>query len=184
MSASVFWDPGSCASVLKSVAELVDPDRNLPFDLSAFSCDADILLTPDGLQHILLRQGYQCLQLAVSGTSVLSPVRLSVDAIVPRQRLKFHLNALQCLSDLSGSGCISASHFPSDPRARRLGVVLQALDGSLAGATHRQIAGAQFGQHRVERDWSDPRGHLRDQVRRAIRRGRYLMEGGYRQFLA
>ncbi|WP_258599038.1 DUF2285 domain-containing protein [Mesorhizobium sp. AR07] len=60
--------------------------------------------------------------------------------------------------------------------------MLQALDGSLAGAS-QEIAIALFGRRRVEEDWSHPGSHLRDQVRRAVQRGRYLMGGGYRQFL-
>ncbi|WP_425374799.1 DUF2285 domain-containing protein [Mesorhizobium tamadayense] len=59
--------------------------------------------------------------------------------------------------------------------------MLQALDGSLAGASHQEIAIALFGRRRVEEGWSHPGNHIRDQVRRAIQRGRYLMGGGYRQ---
>lgn len=184
MSARVFWDPHDCAHVLFTEAELADPARAFPpFDLSAFSCGASVLLAPDGCQHVLLKDECRSLQLAVSGPSVLRPSRLSVDAMVSPRRLKFHLNALQCLNDLSGSGSLKARYFPPEPRAQRLRVVVQALDGWLAGASHREIAIALFRQSRVNRDWADPRGHLRDQVRRAIRRGRYLMDGGYRQFL-
>lgn len=63
-------------------------------------------------------------------------------------------------------------------------MVLQALDGWLAGAPYRDIAVALFGEARVEADWTDPRRHLRDRVRRAVRRGRALMGGGYRTFLS
>ncbi|WP_245463681.1 MULTISPECIES: DUF2285 domain-containing protein [unclassified Mesorhizobium] len=39
-----------------------------------------------------------------------------------------------------------------------------------------------MGEPRVQADWNDPRDHLRDRVRRAIRRGHKLMNGGYREF--
>ena len=55
---------------------------------------------------------------------------------------------------------------------------LQALDGFLAGASHREIACALFGVSRVTNDWQ-PDGDLRAQVRFLIRRGRALMRGGY-----
>ena len=58
-------------------------------------------------------------------------------------------------------------------------IVLQALDGALAGATQREIAIAIFGAARTECAWRDAGGHLRDTIRRAIRRGRFLMNGGY-----
>ncbi|MER8402555.1 DUF2285 domain-containing protein [Mesorhizobium sp. M1348] len=108
------------------------------------------MLTPAGVQHVLLREDCRSLQLAVSGPCVLRPLRLFVDAIAPPRRLKFHLAALQCLNDLHGSGGFTAAHFPPEPRARRLRVVLQALDGSLAGASHQEIAVALSGQWRVE----------------------------------
>ncbi|WP_287115684.1 DUF2285 domain-containing protein [Mesorhizobium sp.] len=62
--------------------------------------------------------------------------------------------------------------------------VLQALDGSLAAAPHREIAEALIGGCRAMADWKDPRDHLRDRIRRAVHRGHALMNGGYRDFLA
>ncbi|WP_288142816.1 DUF2285 domain-containing protein [Mesorhizobium sp.] len=56
--------------------------------------------------------------------------------------------------------------------------VLRALDGSLAGASHREIAEALIGEGRVR-----PTGRMRDRIRRAVSRGRTLMNGGYRDFL-
>ncbi|WP_246800808.1 DNA -binding domain-containing protein [Mesorhizobium amorphae] len=69
-------------------------------------------------------------------------------------------------------------------RGSRLRFVLQALDGSLGGASRREIAAALLGQHRVHANWTDPRNHLRDRVRRTVRRGHILMDRGYRDFLA
>ncbi|WP_394890376.1 DUF2285 domain-containing protein [Mesorhizobium sp. AaZ16] len=180
----MFWDPRDCAHILQAAAQPVGRERGFELlDLSSLSCGKDILLTPAGLQHVLLRQDCRNLQIAVSAASVLRPVRLCVDAIVPLRRLKSHIAALQCLNEIHGSGRLAAASFPPEPRGRRLRNVLQALDGSLAGASHQEIAIALFGRRRVEQDWSHPGGHLRDQVRRAVRRGRYLMGGGYRQFL-
>lgn len=59
---------------------------------------------------------------------------------------------------------------------------LQALDGTLAGASQREIAAALFGEARVAADWS-PDGELRAQVRYLIQRGRALMQDGYRTLL-
>ncbi|MBL8699441.1 MAG: DUF2285 domain-containing protein [Alphaproteobacteria bacterium] len=78
------------------------------------------------------------------------------------------------LSDLSAGKLVTRSHGNE-----RLGVVLQALDGALAGASQREIAVELFGAARVRRDWGPDGGDLRDVVRRAIRRGRYLLNGGY-----
>ena len=123
------------------------------------------------------------LQVIVCGTSVFEPVGLLADALCPPRGMRNHINSLQCLNDLHVSGWLSHRYFPPEPRGRRLSVVLQALDGYLAGASYREIARALFGPIRTEADWSNPGDHLRDHVRRAIKRGRSLMEGGYRQFL-
>lgn len=183
-SARVFWNPRDCARVLRAGAEPAELDHDFePLDLLSLGCGKDILLTPAGVQHVLLRQDCRALQIAVSGASVLRPLRLYVDAIVPARHLKFHVAALQFLNDIKRSGRLAAACFPPEPRGGRLGIVLQALDGSLAAASHQEIAIALFGRARVEEDWAHPGGHLRDRVRRAIQRGRYLMGGGYRQFL-
>jgi hypothetical protein len=55
---------------------------------------------------------------------------------------------------------------------------LQALDGLLAGASQREIAGALFGVSRVKRDWHAD-GELRAQIRYLIRRGVRIMLGAY-----
>ena len=60
--------------------------------------------------------------------------------------------------------------------------MLQALDGSLAGASHRDIATTLFGKRAVTRRWYAD-SELRAQVRHLIRKGRALMSGDYRRLL-
>ena len=62
--------------------------------------------------------------------------------------------------------------------------ILQALDGAMTGARHRDIAISLFGERRVLADWGLPDNHLRDHVRRAIAQGRMLMDGGFARLLA
>lgn len=59
---------------------------------------------------------------------------------------------------------------------------LQALDGTLAGASQRGVAEALFGIEAVAERWYDD-GDLRAQVRRMIRRGQMLMDGGYHRLI-
>ena len=59
---------------------------------------------------------------------------------------------------------------------------LQALDGTLAGASQRGVAEVLFGITAVADGWYDD-GDLRAQVRRLIRRGQTLMRGEYRRLL-
>jgi len=60
---------------------------------------------------------------------------------------------------------------------------LQALDGKLSGATHREIAIALFGANRVQRGWH-PGGDLRSQTSYLIKRATALMNADYRFLLA
>lgn len=60
---------------------------------------------------------------------------------------------------------------------------LQALDATLAGASHRDIGEVIFGPEAMMTRWHAD-SELRAQVRHFIRRGRALMNGGYRTLLA
>lgn len=172
-----------CPYVLPAIALVADSRLGVErFILPDILCQTTVLLTPDGRQHLSVMDAGHTLQLSVTGTSLLQPVRLMTDAVLQSQRLRARFHALECLACINGRG-----RFPSrphiEPYGRRLRVVLQALDGWLADAPYREIAVALFGEARVDADWTDPRDHLRDHVRRAVRRGRQLMRGGYRKLL-
>ncbi|MGX9182134.1 DUF2285 domain-containing protein [Mesorhizobium sp. BHbdii] len=152
-------------------------------DLATLFCRTSILLTGDGHQHVLVEDGGRSLQLAASGTNLLEPARLNSTVLWPPTHVKQRLNGLECLNSIRWTGKLPSRFFPAEPRRARLRWVLRALDGSITGAPHREIGIALFGKARVERDWADPGDHLRDIVRRAIKRGRSLMNGGHRRFL-
>ena len=59
---------------------------------------------------------------------------------------------------------------------------LQALDGTIAGASQRQVAEVLFGLSTVAERWSED-GDLRARVRRLTRRGQVYMSGRYRRLL-
>jgi hypothetical protein len=71
----------------------------------------------------------------------------------------------------------------SCPRPRRAALLelhtLQALDATLAGASLRETAAGLFGTEAVTAGWYAD-GGLRSRVRRLVRRGQSLMQGGYR----
>ncbi|WP_260855123.1 DUF2285 domain-containing protein [Mesorhizobium amorphae] len=153
------------------------------FDISGVTCSVCILITGDGLQHLLFSDGCRAFQLAVSGAGLIEPAGLTMDVLWPPGRVRQRVDALACLNALRSTGQLLPRFSPAEPRSIRLCSVLRALDGSIAGASHREIGIALSGRARIDHDWTDPGDHLRDMVRRAIRRGRALMNGGYRQFL-
>jgi hypothetical protein len=137
-----------------------------------------------GIQHLRL-VGRQCaVQLTIRGDSVLRPSCLMTDLCLPGSNRKSRLAAIADFNALLRSDrSYLRSRACDHPPSARLRIILQALDGFLAEASQREIAQGLFGVSQVRRDWRDAGGHMRDRVRRAIKRGRALMTGGYRSLL-
>jgi hypothetical protein len=60
---------------------------------------------------------------------------------------------------------------------------LIALDGRLEGRSYRDIAEVLYGKDRVGAHWTADAHGLKSKVRRAVERGIFLMNGGYRALL-
>ncbi len=182
--AAVFWQPDLSSCVLPVLAVPARAPTDIPFITAAnLRCRMAVFATSRSLQHVVFLTAGRRLQLAVRGGDIRDRVRLLTDAVIERRAINHRLRLIERLADLAASGDLSPRLYPPEPRGRRLRIVLQALDGALAGASQQEIAAALFGARRAEADWRDPRGHLRDQVRRAIARGRFLMQRGYLGFL-
>jgi hypothetical protein len=171
LEAKVFWDPGACAHVLPLVAG----HGTVPVHTGR--------IIKRRMRHVLICDGGRRLQLSVRLCAPLGPETLLTDAVVTPAEGASRWRALNCFNDFLFSGYLSPRDFRGEPASGRLAHVAQALDGAFCGASHREIAMALHGRLRVSRDWNDPGEYLRDGVRRAIRRGRLLMNGGYRRFL-
>ena len=185
-AATVIWQPERYSRVLPMEAFARDnrPQASADlFRLREMCCHLTLLLQKDGPQHLFVRDGGPGFQLVVTGASLLEPVHLLADAVLNPKDARMRLAAMQCFNDLRTTGHLVQSHRPVAPTTKRLRMVLQALDGALAGARQRDIAIALYGEARVERDWHYKHNYLRDHVRRAIKRGRDLMNGGYLRFL-
>jgi hypothetical protein len=134
------------------------------------------------LVHLLYRDGRRQLQLEISGM-IGGGKLLLLEAVIDRRILGQQLRALRAFNALLSVGRLPPYYDRPASRGRRLALIRAALDASVAGRPQREIAIAMFGAARVERDWAHPAEHCRDQVRRAVARGRRLMEGGYRALL-
>ncbi|PBB89228.1 hypothetical protein CK215_28645 [Mesorhizobium sp. WSM3864] len=182
--AAVFWCQRRCSHVLPVIAEPPLAAPAMPaFDPARLPCRAIVLRLADGSRHLLLQHAGRQLQLAIAGAELDGPVLLRTDAIWPAGQAKHRLWALECLDTLLTQARLPARLFAPEARGRRLRFVLQALDGSLAKASYRDIAAAVLGEPRVRADWADPRNHLRDRIRRAVRRGHAFVNGGYADLL-
>jgi hypothetical protein len=143
----------------------------------------DIFREGSGREHVRLRQGRERIQLAVSGASLLDAPYLLTELAIPDAIARPRLAAIAAFNRLSQGRFNAGPSRPEALASPRLSLVLRALDGYLAGASQRQIAVSLFGPRRVEKEWRDPGGFLRDRVRRAIGRGRHMMTSGYLDLL-
>ena len=165
------WLPQRCAFVLHVYGSLDALKARLP------NCAIVTYAAPEGM-HVLVERGADSLQVLLRP----GPTnRGCLSAAVPDDAGALKIQS-RLLERFVALGTIAAL----TPRRQRRGAlrtifVLRSLDGWLASGSQREIASVLFGASRVQREWSY--GQLRDTVRRAIGRGRYLMAGGYLAFL-
>lgn len=175
--AHVFWSPEASSSVLRVHAVPVSGQGDAhAFDGSGLRCRMVLLDSSGAEQHVLFCDGARRLQIAVAGANVRGGACLLASAVIARRLLESRFQLLRRLSDLAETGHLAPRLYPSDPRCQRLCRILQMLDGEIDGASQRDIAIALFGDRRAYADWSDT---LRDRIRRALRRARWLMNRGY-----
>ena len=159
-----------------------DPDA---FDLARLACPILVLRDASGVEHLLIGDGSCHVRLDVtSGTMLEGPVRLRVE-FAGLVGMEAKLLTLRRLVALVRLGRFPRGLFPLPParRARRWMMALRALDARRAGAAHREIAAALFGEAMVAADWDGPSAYLRCRVQRLIRLGEALVQGGYRDLL-
>ncbi len=143
----------------------------------------DIFRDRRGREQVQLSQGGAKVQLAVSGASLLDAPCLLTELAIPDDRAGPRLAAIAAFNHLAQGGRGTVPSHVHGGASARLALVLQALDGHLAGASQRQIAVSLFGPKRVESGWRDSGNCMRDRVRRAVRRGRHMMDSGYLDLL-
>ena len=162
------------------------PDADPPPDAVAFAfwcLPGQKRLIHDGKRLLLLtRWPGCCLRFALTpgledGMACVYAVRA---CRVPCTRYRAFAAALDKLDRLT----VQADPPTTRPRPVATALLelhtLQALDATLAGASLREVAEGLFGTDAVAADWFSD-GSLRSRVRRLVRRGQMLMDGGYRR---
>ena len=181
--ATVFWQPEDCPLVISVEAREI-PSRisGRCFSLRGLRCRTTIVRGPAGNEHALLFDRGRSIQLLWRGASITKDrLLVTAEIDITTERAAPQLKTARRFRSLARFGELRPGLFPPTERADRLRLVLQALDGSLAGARYRDIAAHIFGVG--AEDWADPRRHAKDRARHAVRRGRAIMEGRYRDFL-
>lgn len=173
------WDPDVSSGVFPVVASPSARDALFSRLRRVKAPSASVNFCSDR-RNVLIGDGGKRLQLCIRTVASFGRDTLLTEAVLPSAA---RLAAYRCFNVFVEEGRLPKHFFLCSPRSSRFQLALQALDGSVAGVRHRDIAEALFGAVRVARDWSDPREHLRDTLRRAVRRGRQLMSGGHLQLL-
>jgi hypothetical protein len=93
------------------------------------------------------------------------------------------LRTLARLEALHRIGRFPRSLFPAETGAPKWAKALQAYDGMCAGASHREIGVALFGEKLVRDDWNGRSDYLHSQVRRLLAFARRMVDGGYKSLL-
>ena len=162
------------------------PDADPPPDAVAFAfwrLPGQKHLIHDGKRLVLLaRWPGCCLRLVIApgledGMAYAYAIRACAASCGRYQALATELNKLAAAGDAASAG--TARSRPAPAALLELNT-LQALDGTLAGASLRDVAEGLFGANAVADDWYADSA-LRARVRRLVRRGDALMRGGYRR---
>jgi hypothetical protein len=153
-----------------------------PFDFRKFLCMKTVLQMPNGIEHILLRQLGNTVQLSSRGASLLHgtvAVTFEIEGLPRARFVKIALTKLMQMMEPERT--MASGRWPYS--ALHLRDCLVALDGDLHGASYRQIAQTIYGPEMILDGWTAKTTSLKDRIRRAVVRGHDLMDGGYRNLL-
>lgn len=179
----MFWDPAINPAVLVAAAEPAVSASEDTFDLRRFETLATVLRQSDGIEHLLLSDGYRRIQIALAeGTVLQGPVRLHY-RLSGFTGVEAGVLTLRQLCGLNSLGRLPRGLFAVESRASRFLTLLRAWDGWREGASYRDIAAVLFGSHTVREDWGGRSDYLRLRVQRLLRGSRQLLAGGYRKLL-
>ncbi|MER8752765.1 DUF2285 domain-containing protein [Mesorhizobium sp. M1050] len=121
-----------------------------PFDLTALPCRTSVLLTGDAANIFCCGAPTSISRLSCLALAFCCPSdSISTRSSLPPSRS----TAAECLNSLSAHGLLPKRLFPPEARGLHLRFALQPLDGSIGGASHREIAEALIGEPRVQADF-------------------------------
>lgn len=180
-----FWIPEVLTKSLDAIIELKHQARAHaePLRWDHLPGEKHFLIGPGRRPKLLIAsQGYAA-QLAIDEQTVPVPQALFLSIKIGAAQMD--AGKLKPIEEFarfcSGSAIVREPLRGRAPEALRDALI--ALDGHLAGATQRQIAGEIFGAECVEEDWATGVKSYKSRTRRLIQKGVELMENGYRNLL-
>jgi hypothetical protein len=160
-------------------ASPAEPATHVRLDLSELN-ESQFRQAPDGWHAVLFLRGVEH-RIWIKEAPIIAA---AYTAELPLDRdFEFRAGAgIRLWKGLNGRPQGAPPHAISTYRRRRIARALRASDASTDGATHREIAEVLLPGLRIaERDWETH--EVRDQIKRLVKAGFALVQGGYRALL-
>ena len=176
----IFWHPRALSAQLRLRLTPCSGNTVEAFALGDFKCRKAILCQA-GEEQLVLQRGTESVRLTACGHSLLEPCIHAIFEIEGFAKAQTSMGALHRLLELRHV-------MEENPQVHSLHNAkwhdyLIALDGHLAGRSYRDIAEILYGPDRIGPYWTDDSRGYKSKVRRAVRSGLALMNGGYRDLL-
>lgn len=176
----MFWTADIDGSVVPVRAKPVVVGDRDAFELARLTGRASLACGDDGREYLVLSDGWRRVRLdVVEGTLVgQGPVRLEFE-LSGFAQLEAKLLTVRRLLSLWRKGRFLAALFqPLAGLPHRL-EALRVADALAAGASHREIAVALYGEQRVRAEWGGRSDFLLSRIRRRVAEARRMEQGGY-----
>ena len=176
----VFWLPDTLTHHVNGTMSPANDNTDETLSLQDFACQRMVLVN-DRTEHVNIRNAQDSARLSLAGQSILlgeCKYAFQVEGLSRLENVTETLRALTKLRKVSTSPKPQHSQFEIHLRN-----YLVALDGHFAGRSYRDIAEVIYGRDRVKHVWTNETRHLKEGMRRAVRRGIEFMEGEYRTLL-
>jgi hypothetical protein len=160
-------------------ASPVEPATHVRLDLSELN-ESQFRQGPDGWHAVLSLRGVEH-RIWFKEAPIIAAA-YTVELPLDRD-FEFRAGAgIRLWKGLNGRPQGAPPHAISAYRRRRIALALRAADASTDGATYREIAEVLLPAQRIsEREW--PTHEVRDQIKRLVKTGLALVQGGYRALL-
>ncbi len=176
----VFWHPKALKNHVNGTVIHANDNTDDTLSLQDFSCQRMILVN-NCTEHMIVRNAQESARLSLAGQSILFGKRNCIYQIEGLSRVERVAETLRRLRNLREQSAPSTRHHSQFETHLRNYLV--ALDGHLAGRSYRDIAEVIYGPDRVKHVWTHETRHLKEGMRRAVRRGMEFMDGEYRTLL-
>lgn len=153
------------------------------FTLRDFSCRKFLLLTSAGEQYLLLSAPNRSVQIQCRGDKIGSGVFALEPVVSGFPDVEKQLGLIREAADL----CRGRSREPGNRswpvEATRHRDALVAVDLRRGGFSYRDVALFLYGDMLVRDEWSNPNRTLKNRIIRSFKRGRRMIDGGYKSLL-